>query len=1412
MNLFEQVMNGKLEEPKEEIFTESVDETLVTESTFPTDLKYNRTLTRKVFLPQGTKKGYGNLCFLYSGTEKDTLELLKPRDNFIAKRYELMYMCPIYKGKLYGKRFVRKEYDARKDFYDKVKKDYNLTGKRVAPANENIAKNMYYRMDIFLDIFQTYCGALQPVKKVQLYWDYMSKIFNDETLAQYKTKFVLVDASKYSIQQKTLVERLDNPLYMIYYTLYRFPDIAKNINMEFYFFNKGKVLIINPSKCPDKCFNELLSQIRILEGKPVKAIDEEKAVDELKKVEAKENVAMGMIEHFTGSSEVVKHQGEDIDVDDADDKEAEEIKDAVATAVEHAAKTLEDIDTRDISPEEMEDYIEDKVSEELDQDEATLSKIYNQTVARTQPKSAASSARDKKLKEDQYKLKIKNMTVKDIENINTSKVKIPVKNISSSIKTGNPHVADIKFDNFNKTYVETVMDKDITNAILALNDKSIPLFIRDVKVEDTSDELNYKDTYTFSMEDANRKRQTIKVDVPKFIDGKFMYLGGNKKLIRNQNFMYPLVKIKEDCVELVTNYNKIFIYRVDNKTTAPISRLHKLLKGEDGTKYFKMGTVYNSNMQYITTVEYDELAKKFVSFKNGKCEILFSQDDALKKATKAGIKIPENRMYIGTDMEGKNLFIDFDDQMTQDDRTIMDVIVQSFPDEMREKYEIAKAPKRLMYAKSKIMSQFIPIVFLLCVWEGLSKILEKANVKFRLEDKVPKTLTPRESMIKFKDCVMVYEENVPVSLLMNGLKMYDLSKYDIAEMDQMEPYIDYFSKVYGKSNIINALMNYYEFMIDPITKEVLNDIHLPDEIVPLIIHGINLLADSAFTPEISQHAYRIRNAEIIPAILYENLAKQYTTYRNSNGRKTLSIPRDVVIKDVLALKTVDDYSTLNPVLEMEMAHAVTTKGHRGANLDQAYTPAKRTMDTTSIGVMGPSTSPDGTVGVSRTLSVEPAVTSIRGYISGNEDLNKLNDVDLFSPAEMSIPLGACYDDPTRLGHAVKQSKHVIPVHHSCPTLISNGFEETVRFHVSSDFVVNADEDGTVIEIDEKTKVMVVEYKSGKHRAVSLEGNIVKNGGGGFYLANVLKTDMKVGQKFKKDDVLAYHKDFFTNNRFSNCKMNMGTIAKCAIMSTYNTYEDATFITKKVSDECSADMTFLQRVVIGKNANVEYLIKEGQEIEVGQPLAQFDTSYDDRELNDLLKSLSNEDAADVLEDSRNNIKSKYSGKIRKIRMYSPIPVDDMSESLRKIFKVYYSKIKSKNALLEKYDDNAKNSIMKCGVLSNEPTKEVEPNAYGVLNGEKVGKESVIIDIFIEHTEPLEVGSKITNITGLKNTVAEIIPEGFEPYSGFRPEEELSTIIASNSILKRMVPSIITVVAGNKAVIELRRTLVKMWNED
>jgi len=207
---------------------------------------------------------------------------------------------------------------------------------------------------------------------------------------------------------------------------------------------------------------------------------------------------------------------------------------------------------------------------------------------------------------------------------------------------------------------------------------------------------------------------------------------------------------------------------------------------------------------------------------------------------------------------------------------------------------------------------------------------------------------------------------------------------------------------------------------------------------------------------------------------------------------------------------------------------------------------------------------------------------------------------------------------------------------------------------------------------------------------------------------------------------------------------MGTLTKVAIMSTYNTYEDGTFITKKLSREAATEMCFAKKVVIGKNANVDKIVKVGDTVDIGDTLVSFDTSFEDDSINALLANMSEQDKTNILSSSKNNIQSKVGGVIEDIKIYAAVELDEMSPSLKQIVSAYYAKINEKKRFLNKYDPDHANSTVKCGIMMTESSKNTEPNMYGVIKGENVD-DSVLFEFYIKHSEPLEVGSKIANFT-------------------------------------------------------------------
>lgn len=385
--------------------------------------------------------------------------------------------------------------------------------------------------------------------------------------------------------------------------------------------------------------------------------------------------------------------------------------------------------------------------------------------------------------------------------------------------------------------------------------------------------------------------------------------------------------------------------------------------------------------------------------------------------------------------------------------------------------------------------------------------------------------------------------------------------------------------------------------------------------------------------------------------------------------------------------------------------------------------------------------------------------------------------------------------------AGKQSGHIVPVVDAVPALVTNGYDEAIQFDLSDDFVINAEEDGEVVEVNDKLGFIMVRYKSGKTKAISTNPEIVKNSGAGFFLANKLvPTHTKVGEKFKKDEPLAYHPEYFQYSKMNGLRFSIGPLTKIAIMSTYNTYEDAGLCTKSLSDRMKTSIVYQEVGKFKKNNNILSMVNIGDHVNIGDVLIKYDMSVEDNELSKYLSKLSDENAAILEAESKNDIKTNHAGTVIDIKIYTLLEPSNLSPSLGKVVKQYFDKANSKKKFLEKYDSSE--GVMKAGYLLTDSTEPVK-NRYNEIKGNK--GIDVLIEIYIEHSDVMGVGDKLAIYGPNKEIVSQVIPEGYEPYSEFRPDEEISAFTSPGTILRRMCPGVLPVLAANKCLVELKRKI-------
>ena len=617
-------------------------------------------------------------------------------------------------------------------------------------------------------------------------------------------------------------------------------------------------------------------------------------------------------------------------------------------------------------------------------------------------------------------------------------------------------------------------------------------------------------------------------------------------------------------------------------------------------------------------------------------------------------------------------------------------------------------------------------------------------------------------------------------------------------------FVDIFNQHFFKSYAnLTTFINFYNFFVDVITKDVCDHYNIPNDITSMLIYASNLLADNGCAAETQSSLYRIRSSEIIPAIIHYKLATTIAKYTNMLGSKSKQAkinfnPNEVINELMSNVPNVEPLSALNPFVELHTRENISRKGFKGVNDERTFSVDKRSFENSMVGKMAISSPNNKGVGITRQLTADPKIESVRGYTSTKGLDGDYNDLQLASFSELMTPGTVTRDDAIRTAIATSQTGHIVQTEDAQPALISNGVDEIVPAYLTDEFSVMAEQDGTVIDINEE--YMVVKYKDNTKQAVPLAHRYSFNTGSGFYVDNQLITNLKVNDKFKQNDILAYHSKFFSKGSDDVVRMNIGPIAKVAFMETYGTYEDAGIVTSKFSKKMATKIVMRQTAKIDATDDIDFIVKPGDEVEIGDTLIAFGLgNTGEKSVDNFLKAFQ---SSNVIDNAKRKIVAKNAGTIVDVKMYTCKSMDKLSPSLYKLLSEHFRQNIKRRKILDKHDNST--SVYKMGTLYSLPTEPLKtPTIKGIST-------DVFIEIYIEHEYEQAVGDKAVAYGAMKQITSEVIPEGLEPFAESSPDEEISMFVNSSSILKRMTPSIPIIAAGNKVLIELKRRIGDIWN--
>lgn len=1023
--------------------------------------------------------------------------------------------------------------------------------------------------------------------------------------------------------------------------------------------------------------------------------------------------------------------------------------------------------------------------------------------------SATRKARMDDLNDKFLKEKIANSTIAELVAIEDTPLQAT--DLSNKVETIDDEWANLKKPNFEADYN---IDADIMKCLHSLSqNKDVPMSVIDVSVEDRSTSEDSILTYTVHLEDSLGKRHTLRFDMPKIINKRFLRLRGNDKIIPGQLINLPIIKTDEDTVQVVSNYNKIFITRygqvgkINQSTNALIRALTKLkennykldVKDETADDAYlpskiDLGNNAKISAKYELPAEYVELSKIFnkVTTKDGRV-YYFNRDELIHKLEEKKVKVEDEPGFLVVGISKDN------NPITVPETGVSMALINQLG---ISKYALTfmKPGARMTYSQASILNSKIPLIVVMAYTAGLTGALNAAGVEYNLSEKRP---TETKNYFRFNDGFLSFNDNYApdAALLVNGLAVINTQEYSLTDIDTKAMWLDVLDD-FGGRNRADGLDSFANLMMDPITVEVCKTYKLPTDYIEVLAYASSLLTTNKFNRHTDITGNRFRTNERLVHFLYKSLATSYGMYlreiKNNRKDAKMTMKQSAVIDMALSDVTTSDLSKLSPLLELESANTVTFKGLSGMNSDRSYSLDKRTYDKTMINKLSMSTGFSATVGINRQSTINMGIESTKGYIKSGGELDRMSDANTLSITEALTPFGTTRDDPFRTAMTfIQTSKHGMRTTSQDPLLVSNGADQALPYLTSDTFAHKAKWNAVVEEITNDYMIIANKSNPKEKEFIDLREKVEKNSDGGFFITIKLDTfkNYKKGDSIKAGDIVAYDKSSYSDTvGVGNLAYNIGTLTKIAIMHTDKGFEDSAIISQDLSEKMASEIVLQVDVLMdAKDIDIQ-CVEVGKQLHEGEVIMSYRAALEDQDATDIINKMvqknAGSDSKELMDEiGKIKVKSKVTGKLQDIKVYSTIPTSEMSKSLASFVNKYNGPV-----------DKMKSKLGKLGIDGSQyGTSGVLPPVGKLKHCE--GK--VLVEFYIKYYDKMSVGDKLVYFSALKGVVKEIFPEGKEPYSEYRPDEKVHSFLPVGSINARMVTSVLTHGSINKVLIELDR---------
>ncbi|WP_311763444.1 hypothetical protein [Proteus columbae] len=920
---------------------------------------------------------------------------------------------------------------------------------------------------------------------------------------------------------------------------------------------------------------------------------------------------------------------------------------------------------------------------------------------------------------------------------------------------------------FDKQYVENVMSSDIAGAIMSIQNAGICVI--DIKSEEVYDAKNHYVVYSVTVQPVGGKQTTIRFRFPKVDDDGVMVINGTKTRLRKQRVDIPIRKVNTSTVSMTSYYSKLFMVRspksihdygkwLCNRITA-LSLPVLDGNGSVVTPAEITGLVLGRPFEPAVRVPHTFaiLASRFKRFTYDEYQFNF-----VLKETTANLdpKVVDKFSSSGLTVTGND---DKGNPLLMDDNGVLYIARQDVLDSIGDietllGLETSKAPVET--AELGIFRKKVPVGFILAYYYGFTEMLRRIGAEVRIVQRGDRlNLQPNERTIVFNDEVVIFSRHDRLtSLLLNGFNNYekDIATFSRYDFDRTSVYLNVLSSNKMGVRWIRELELMREMWIDPITSGLLKDMGAPIHFDLLLLYAAKMLLNDQHIRETSFRGQRIRGYERISGAIYLELVKavRQQKSRATSTKTGLDLNPDAVWFALLRDTSSIPVEECNPIHNIKDSEVITYAG-TGGRTSRSVTKPGREYLKDNMGVLSEHTVDNADVAYTGYLSMDPLITNLRGMTAAaTEDTPATNIVStsaLLNPA-------ADRDDAKRTNFiGVQHSQAMYAVGYQT-TPYRTGEERMIAHRASKLFAYAAEADGVITEMS--SKHLMAEYETHK---VGVElGSRFGSASGTVYHHEII-TDLEVGHKFKKGDILCWNRNYFERDFMEPTQVSWkaGVMTHLILREDQFSFEDSGIITRHVAKKLATETVKVVAISVNFDQEVRNLVPVGTNVEQDDILC-------------IIEDRVSANLAGVDEGSYDSLrlmaapghKSKVTGKIAKIDVTYRGDIDDMSESL---------------AILTNRCDRERAKINKRLNKKGANTGAVREDLR--VGGKPLETNQAIIEIYIVVPMPTLKGDKGVMTNQMKFTFGRIVEDDLITESGLQLGGEFS----NKGIANRMVTS-------------------------